>query len=251
MSDLEFTGEYVVPGSTPYEVYREHIGRYIFAGEFIRNKLVLDVACGTGYGTRYLLSRGAKRVIGIDISANAVNYAQRHYGSSERLNFIRADATSLPFPDNYFDSIVSFETIEHLVGQNKFLAECKRVLKSDSLFIGSTPNKRISSPDSEKPVNPFHVRELYPEEFRHLLYEYFTDVTLYGQCDTNLVETRVLTAVSGILAATSPGVIIRNLLRKVIFGLNMKKRYKAHKFRTGAVNTSTYIIAMAEKKAGH
>jgi len=250
MSDLEFTGEYVVPGKTPYTVYQEHIGRYIFAGEFIKSKLVLDVACGTGYGTEHLLTEGAKRVVGIDIAADAINYTQREFGKSAGLHFIRADATNLPFPDNYFDLIVSFETIEHLENQSEFLAECKRVLKSDSIFIGSTPNKRISSPYTEKPVNPFHVKEFYPEEFRHLLCKYFATVTLYGQGDTNQGKEKVLKTVSGVLSAIPLGMIIKNLLRKVIFGKNVDKRYKVHKLNNEAVKTSTYIIAMAEKKAG-
>jgi len=267
--DLEFTGEYVVPGKTPYATYQQHIGRYIFAGGFVKDKVVLDVACGTGYGTRHLLTRGAKRVVGIDISVDAINYARKKYSNGEGLDFVHADAANLPFPVLTFDIIVSFETIEHLEDQGKFLAECKRALKSGGLFISSTPNKKISSPYSEKPINPFHIRELYPEEFRHLLRQCFANITLYGQCDTNLVKRRIIRAGLNILSAIPGGGIIKNLLRKVIFSQNsdlsvknseevtneiaeqtLEKRYKVHKFNNSAVKTPAYIIAIAEKKAG-
>jgi len=250
MSDLQFTGEYVIPGRTPYIIYQEHIGRYIFAGAFTKNKLVLDVACGTGYGTEYLLSRGAKMVVGLDISADAINYARSKFDRSKGLHFIRADAANFPFSDSSFDIIVSFETIEHLKDQSEFLAECKRVLKNDSLFISSTPNKLISSPDTEKPVNPFHIKEFYPDEFRHLLCKHFTGVTLYGQSDITLAKTNVLTTVSSLLANIPLGSIIRSTLRKVVFSKNMDKRYSVHKFINVTVNASLYMVAVAKKKAG-
>jgi len=58
----------------------------------------------------------------------------------------------LPFPDEYFDVVVSLETIEHLKKYKRFLAECRRVLKKDDLFICSTPNKQIFSPHQEVSV---------------------------------------------------------------------------------------------------
>jgi hypothetical protein len=267
--DLDFSGEYVVPGKTPYETYQQHIARYIFAAGLIRDKIVADVACGTGYGTLHLLTRGAKMVVGIDVSVDAINYAQKKYGEGNKLHFIRADAVHLPLPDDCADVVVSFETIEHLDDQCKFLAECKRVLKSDGLLVASTPNKRISSPCSEKPANPFHVRELYPEEFSHLLCKYFVNVTLYGQCDVNVVERGIVRVGSKILATAPAAGPVRNLLRKVIFGRNLDlsdrsseattqgiseqaldKRYRAHEFVNSAIKTPTYVIAVAQRQPG-
>lgn len=173
MTELEWTGERVVPTKTPYVTYQEHVNRYVFASKFIKDKIVLDVACGTGYGSKYLLRKGARKVVGLDISIDAIKYAKEQYNiNNEGLSFVCGNAIDLPFPDNYFDVIVSFETIEHLKEYRKFLLECKRVLKDGGLFICSTPNKRVSSPHTEKPKNPFHVKEFYPEEFNSLLAEY-------------------------------------------------------------------------------
>lgn len=84
---------------------QEHIMRYIFASGFIQNKVVLDIACGTGYGSNFLRKAGAKKIFGVDISA---------------------------------------ETIEHLGQYRDFLIEVKRVLKPGGCLICSTPNKRYA-----------------------------------------------------------------------------------------------------------
>lgn len=267
MVGLEFTGEYVVPGKTPYAIYQQHLNRYVFAGVFVKNKIVLDIACGTSYGAYYLLGKGAKYLVGIDISSDIINYATRKYAGVGKLCFIRADAISLPFPDSYADIIVSFEIIEHLEDQEEFLSECKRVLKSDGLFICSTPNKKVSSPYTEKPekpVNPYHVKEFYPNEFSDLLCRHFGNVNLYGQCDINLVRRKVSRVGSKALSVLPAGEIAKGLLRKIIstpyshsknlsptaaeiFEQTVDKDYKVHKFRSDLIKTPMNVIAVAEK----
>jgi ubiquinone/menaquinone biosynthesis C-methylase UbiE len=188
---MEFTGERVVPGKTPQTIYDEHIYRYIFAAGLTEDKVVLDVACGTGYGTGYMMEKGAGEVVGVDISVAAVDYARERFGKNNRASFVCADAIGLPFGDNTFDVVVSFETIEHMRQYRKFLAECCRVLKEDGLLVCSTPNRRIFSPNLAKPLNTFHVKEFWPEEFYRLLRRYFAHITLYGQCDVKLADNSV------------------------------------------------------------
>src|SRR5512136_1618947 len=108
-TDMEFTGERVVPGKTPQTIYDEHIYRYIFAAGLTKNKVVLDVACGTGYGVGYIVEKGVGEVIGVDISMVAANYARERFGKDNQASFICADAIRLPFVDNVFDVVVSFE----------------------------------------------------------------------------------------------------------------------------------------------
>ncbi len=176
---LEFTGERVVPGKTTYAIYQEHINRYVFASKYIKNKIVLDVASGTGYGSYYLLKNGAEKVIGLDISSDAINYAKNTF-KEQKLNFIQGNSINLPFHNKSFDVITSFETIEHIKEYDKFLNECWRVLRNGGLFICSTPNKKISSPHNKLPLNPFHVKEFFPEEFYEIINKYFIDTRLYG-----------------------------------------------------------------------
>src|SRR6266478_7926362 len=64
---LQFTGERIVPGQVDEPLFRAHEARYVFAGRFVRDKAVLDLACGTGIGTHYLLKAGALTCLGLDI----------------------------------------------------------------------------------------------------------------------------------------------------------------------------------------
>lgn len=153
-----------------------HLGRYIFAAQFVKGKAVLDIACGSGYGARYLLNKGAKMVVGGDKSEEAIEYARHHY-QKDGLSFLRCDAQQMLFRDNSFDIIVSLETIEHLERYEDFLKECKRVLKDGGIFICSTPNRKVTLGFG----HPCHLREFSVEEFHELIARYFAEVKLYGQ----------------------------------------------------------------------
>jgi len=162
--------------------FQTGIGRYAFAAQFVKNKTVLDIACGSGYGSSYLLSKGAKAVTGGDISEETIEYAKARYWK-DNLNFLPVNAEQLPFANNSFDVVVSIETIEHLKNHENFLVECRRVMKDGGTFICSTPNKEVMplNPTSpEKPSNPFHIKEYSVEEFQQLLSRYFKNVDLYG-----------------------------------------------------------------------
>jgi ubiquinone/menaquinone biosynthesis C-methylase UbiE len=219
-TEMEFTGERVVPGKTPETIYDEHIYRYIFAAILIKGKLVLDVACGTGYGAGYMAKQGARKVIGAEISLEATSYARERFGKGEETDFVCADGLRMPFMGDSFDVVVSFETIEHIRQYGKFLAECRRVLKQDGLLVCSTPNRRIFSPNLPKPINTFHVKEFWPDEFHHLLSRYFTDVTFYGQCDVTLSDNSV-----------------------------DRSDYSVHGFTDDEFVSSGYIVAVARKRA--
>ncbi|MCL0074185.1 class I SAM-dependent methyltransferase [Dehalococcoidia bacterium] len=110
-----------------FDVLQAHIAMCLFTDQFVPNKTVLDVACGSGHISASL-KRNAERVIGGDISKSAIEYAVLHY-EKDGLDFLLLDAQWLPFPDGTFDVIVSLETIEHLPEYEQFLSECKRVLK--------------------------------------------------------------------------------------------------------------------------
>ena len=172
---LQFTGERVVPGKVELFLFREHEARYVFASRFVKDKVVLDVACGAGIGTHYLLKAGARSCLGLDIDYRTVDYARAAYKSCR---FAQCDAANLCLPDESVDVVVSFETIEHLGDQLKFLLECRRVLRRGGDVICSTPNRTLNRWARR---NPFHVREFSVDEFAHLFKEVFGNVQLYAQ----------------------------------------------------------------------
>lgn len=178
MSDkLEFTGERFTPECVR-EIRYEHIHRYAFAQEFVQGLRVLDAACGEGYGSA-LLAHTADSVVGLDISEEAIGHARQRY-ASENLKFRQGDCTDLPFDDDEFDCVISFETLEHLENQQGLLQSFRRVLKPGGFLLVSTPDKAVYT-DQQGNRNEYHVSELYRGEFEELLADYFPAVRLWGQ----------------------------------------------------------------------
>ena len=174
---LDFTGERMTSGHSG-QVEFEHLHRYFFAREFCRDKDVLDVAAGEGYGSAYL-AQNAQSVIGVELSAEAVEHASASY-QRPNLTFRHGDARRMTFPDASFDIVTSFETIEHFLGQDEFLDEVRRVLRPEGVFIISSPDRDVYSPVGG-PVNPFHVKELSRQEFVELLRTRFRHCDFYAQ----------------------------------------------------------------------
>lgn len=176
---LPWTGERLIPDEAGEHLEIEHRVRYSFAQRFVRAQRVLEVGSGEGYGSNYL-AEFAEKVDSIDISQEAVEHAKGKYKRSN-LNFHCTSAEKLPFADEVFDVVVSFEVIEHLPEQDSYLQEILRVLKPGGQFIVSTPNKHFYGPNGSK--NPFHTREFTPDEFESLLSRFFSGIDLYGQID--------------------------------------------------------------------
>ena len=175
---LEGTGERYLPGTMAGVIELEHLHRYAIARELAFGKGVLDIGCGEGYGSD-LLASVAKRVTAIDISVAAVAYASAKY-RRRNLKFVCASAADIPLPDASIDLVASFETIEHHDEHRQMLAEIRRVLRPDGVLIISSPDRHEYS-DVPGYINPFHVRELYLNEFEGLLKAEFSYVKILGQ----------------------------------------------------------------------
>lgn len=177
MSALEWTGERYLP-DVGGDVGLEHLHRYYLARTLVTGKRVLDVACGEGYGSAILATK-ALSVVGVDLSETCVAHALDTYRATN-LTFKLGDCTCIPLPDASIDLVVSFETIEHHAHHEQMLAEIKRVLAPDGLLVISSPDKLNYSviPGHD---NPYHVKELYREEFTDLLSRHFAGHQLYGQ----------------------------------------------------------------------
>ncbi len=156
----------------------EHLHRYAIAMELAKGKKVLDIACGEGYGSN-LLAEKAESVIGVDINKETIFEANKKYNRTN-LNFIIGDVRNIPCPDQSFDLVVSFETIEHIEEHQQMMQELKRVLKPGGLIIISTPDKKNYS-DETGYKNPFHAKELYEKNFYSLLSSLFKYVQIIFQ----------------------------------------------------------------------
>ena len=119
----ELGGRFPAPEFLSYRTFQEALNKYALAAKFTKNKLVLDAGSGAGYGSVYLKRGGAKQVVAGDISTSAIGKGKKIF-PKEGVEFIIFDTTKLPFKDNSFDVVVSFEVIEHLRDYQHFLSEC-------------------------------------------------------------------------------------------------------------------------------
>ncbi len=174
----EFTGERLIPGEVDIDLLNEHMARYHFAVRLARGKRVLDAGCGAGYGSAELADV-AESVTGIDIAAEAVEYARAHY-PLHNVAFEQASCTQLPYGDGTFDLVVAFEVIEHLENWRDFLQEVRRVLAPAGQLIVSTPNRLYYTESrGAQGANPFHVHEFDFEEFTRELRQFFPHVSMF------------------------------------------------------------------------
>jgi ubiquinone/menaquinone biosynthesis C-methylase UbiE len=156
----------------------EHLHRYAITLDLVNGKYVLDLASGEGYGSN-LMALVAKSVTGVDISSEAIKHAQNKY-RKENLRFLIGSADKVPVESNSIDVVVSFETIEHHDKHEEMMLEIKRVLKDDGLLIISSPDK-LNYSDIPEQNNPYHVKELYLEEFRELIKKHFKNSSMLLQ----------------------------------------------------------------------
>lgn len=151
-------------GTTLDEIRPDHIRRYQFALDYIQPyDVVLDAACGTGYGS-WLLSKVCS-VTGIDISDHALDWANKYWKGPR---YIKADLLEAKL--GTYDLITSFETLEHLPNPEKVV---RKFRQCTDLLIASVPNelKYPFNPEKFKHDPYPHLRHYIPDEFEELLNE--------------------------------------------------------------------------------
>jgi SAM-dependent methyltransferase len=164
---LALTGERTMPG-IPAENYwfRRHEAAYNAVVPFCPGAVVLEAGCGEGYGADRL-AEVARVVLGLDYDAAAVGHVAAAY---PRVAPVRANLATLPVRDGGVDVVATLQVIEHLWDQAGFLAECRRVLRPAGTLLVTTPN-RLTFALPNRPMNPFHYREIDPDQLATLLEE--------------------------------------------------------------------------------
>jgi ubiquinone/menaquinone biosynthesis C-methylase UbiE len=178
MKDISNQGERLTTVAHENRIIVEHLHRYAIALEYVKDKVVLDIASGEGYGTN-LLAQKATFVYGVDISPDAIAYSKNKY-KKPNMKFVEGSAAQIPLEDSSVDVVVSFETIEHHDKHNEMMREFKRVLRPEGVVVISSPDKKYYT-DITGFNNPFHVKELYSDQFLDLLKSYFSHVNMMKQ----------------------------------------------------------------------
>jgi len=106
----------------------------------VSGKLVLDLACGEGYNTRILAKKGAK-VTGVDFSEKMIELAKLEE-AKEKLGVLYevSDVADLKFPQEHFDIVACFMSLQDVENYEKAISEVGRVLKYEGRFVFSIPH---------------------------------------------------------------------------------------------------------------
>jgi len=165
-------------GYLPHIIY--HLVRYKFVKGFIKpTDEILDIACGTGYGTR-MLSDYCKKIIGMDINNDTIDYAIKNYGGENR-EYHQGNILDVK---GKYDIITCFETIEHINKEEGVLAlhNLRECLKPNGVLFISTP-KKLPIEERSPGRAEFHKFEYTYEDFKFLLDNFFKRPIIFSQTD--------------------------------------------------------------------
>ncbi len=129
--------EQIADDPASQSILQIHLRRYETAARYARDKRVLDIACGVGYGSKILHLAGAASVVGVDLSEETLSYARENH-QVPGLQFVSANAEEFEWPEP-FDLIVSFETLEHLPHPEQFVRQMSKLLAPEGYLILSVP----------------------------------------------------------------------------------------------------------------
>ena len=156
-----------------YYIHLVHIATYNFGLKFIKGKKVLDYGCGSGYGS-CLMAGIADQVVAVDISQEAIEFAKENY-SAHNLKYKEISMLG----NEKFDVITSFQVIEHVPNDKKYVKKLKRYLNSGGYLLISTPDKsnRLYN-HIQKPWNIYHLKEYTERSLNQLLKKYFQNIEM-------------------------------------------------------------------------
>ncbi|TMW73909.1 class I SAM-dependent methyltransferase [Alteribacter natronophilus] len=195
MTVLKDTGERVIPEAMKpmNESLLEHIARYHFSAAYVTGR-TLDIACGTGYGAKFIAKTRKKQIsdmLGVDVCPETIDYAVKHY-YHPLLKFQTGDALDpeLKKQIGTFDTILSFETIEHVPDDRVFLSRLNELLNPGGTLVISTPfGEGRGVPCGQE----FHYHQLTEAEFFSLFQEQqydFAEISHFFQNGVAIESTK-------------------------------------------------------------
>jgi 2-polyprenyl-3-methyl-5-hydroxy-6-metoxy-1,4-benzoquinol methylase len=253
-----FQGANVVDAGRLSPYWGEHAARYVFALPYVEGSKVLDIACGTGYGIGLMQTKAAS-VTGLDLDIEAVREAAKE--CSDNASVLFGNCLGLPFADESFDVITSFETLEHLHDRSTFVHELHRVLRRDGTLLLSTPNANYSQPVDGKPANAFHIHEYTPDELQSELNGPFVVQQVLGQTlnDSFRIspfyegqrrlprDLKTQTALFGWKVFNKIPLAARERLSRAIWGKPFYPTEMDYNFNEQTVETAPTLVAVCRK----
>ena len=148
-------------------VFQRSLLAYHRAAEIVKGN-VLEIGTGMGYGVEIIAPKST-RYITVD------KQLPQNILQLDNVEYYEMEVPPIDFENSSFDTVVSFQVIEHIEKDIEFINEVSRVMRAGGQFIVSTPNAPMSLTR-----NPWHVREYNADELRNLLECHFSKVEAYG-----------------------------------------------------------------------
>lgn len=167
MAKME-TAERVSRDASDNFVFQRSLLAYHEAAKLVWGE-VLEIGTGAGYGVEVIAPRAGSFVT-LDKQAPSPALPR-----IDRVEYRQATVPPLPFGAESFDSVISFQVIEHVERDAELVREVVRVLRPGGRFIVTTPNAPMSLTR-----NPWHVREYTAKEFLDLLAGEFGSIETLG-----------------------------------------------------------------------
>ena len=186
--------------------------RYYWAGAFCTDKDVIEVACGTGPGLGYLAGL-AKSLRAGDYTASILNTAKQHYNN--RIDLRQFDAQTMPYEDQSVDVVILFEAIYYLPSADKFVDECRRVLRPGGTVLIATANKDLY----DFSPSPFSYHYYGVVELSELFAKHGFDAQCFGYLPVDEVSMR-----QKVLRPIKKMAVTLNLVPKNMTGKKLLKR---------------------------
>jgi ubiquinone/menaquinone biosynthesis C-methylase UbiE len=253
--------------SSDWELYYQHVGdetfyemagRYLFARRYVVNRVVLDAACGMGYGTA-MLAEKAKRIVGIDRRRHALAHCRARHKRSG-MGLVQTDYPYWGLCDESFDVVVLFESPGPVSDIDLLLKEINRVLKpGGAVFMAAaSPGResvdRIVPARRRLPLLRFTVGELHA-----MLSKHFTVESIWGQGHFSTKDVALLRLAGVNESSAGPDSYFRRVLRTLLRNcapVSVRSRRLlsvqvwAHKFWVGEVEPARAfsMIAKAVKR---
>lgn len=152
-------------------IHQRLLKAYYAAQPYVQGN-VLEVGCGEGRGVELLLDK-ADQLTGIDKIQEVIDRLTTKYPQGKFMQSFIPPFGGLA--SDTYDTVVSFQVIEHIQNDRFFLEEIYRVLKPGGTALISTPNILQSLSR-----NPWHIREYKAEELRALCTAIFDEVDTKG-----------------------------------------------------------------------
>ncbi|MEQ9098774.1 MAG: class I SAM-dependent methyltransferase [Imperialibacter sp.] len=152
-------------------IHQRLLKPYIVAKDYVKGNM-LELGCGEGRGVKELMPL-VEKYTALDKIGEIVEKLQRENPKGDFRQAVFPPFSGLE--DNAFDSIVTFQVIEHITDDELFLKEMARVLKPGGVALLTTPNIKLTLTR-----NPWHIREYTAQELTDLAKKYFPNVEMKG-----------------------------------------------------------------------